>query len=34
MDCVVVAKFSAANITQPALRSSIDAHWQKISENA
>ena len=34
MDCVVVAKFSAAIITQPALRSSIDAHWQKISENA
>jgi ribonuclease P protein component len=34
MDCVVVAKFSAATTTQPALRSSIDAHWRKISENA
>ena len=34
MDCVVVAKYSAANTNQPSLRSSIDAHWQKISENA
>jgi len=34
MDCVVVAKFSAATVTQPVLRSSIDTHWRKISENA
>jgi len=34
MDCVVVAKFSAATISQPILRSSIDTHWRKISENA
>ncbi|MDX2476757.1 MAG: ribonuclease P protein component [Gammaproteobacteria bacterium] len=34
MDCVVVAKQAAANIEKPVLRSSLDAHWRKISENA
>ncbi|MCK5359605.1 MAG: ribonuclease P protein component [Gammaproteobacteria bacterium] len=34
MDCVVVAKFNASSTAKPVLRSSIDNHWQKISENA
>jgi len=33
-DCVVVAKKAAAGIDQPTLRSSLDTHWRKISENA
>jgi ribonuclease P protein component len=34
LDCVVVAKNSASTATQAVLRSSIDSHWRKISENA
>jgi ribonuclease P protein component len=34
MDCVVIAKNAAATTEQAALRSSLDAHWRKISENA
>jgi len=33
-DCVVVAKNAAAKIDQPDLRSLLQQHWQKISENA
>jgi len=33
-DCVVVAKSAAAEIDLPGLRSSLDQHWRKISENA
>lgn len=34
MDCVVVAKQAAALTENPALRTSLDTHWRKISENA
>ena len=34
MDCVVVAKQAAAETENPALRTSLDSHWRKISENA
>ena len=34
MDCVVVAKQAAAVTENPALRTSLDTHWRKISENA
>ncbi|MFW2438991.1 MAG: ribonuclease P protein component [Arenicellales bacterium] len=33
-DCVVVAKNAAAGIDRPTLRSSLDTHWRKISDNA
>ena len=34
IDCIVVAKVSAASTTRPALRLAIDALWRNISENA
>jgi ribonuclease P protein component len=34
MDCVVVAKISAATAEKQVLRSSLDANWRKISKNA
>ena len=34
LDCVVIARHSAASVEKPVLRSSLDNHWQKISENA
>ena len=33
-DCVVVAKNAAAGIDLPTLRSSLDTHWRKISDDA
>ena len=34
LDCVVVAKNSAAQSPKLSLRSTLDTHWQKISKNA
>jgi ribonuclease P protein component len=34
LDCVVIARNSAATVEKSVLRSSLDNHWQKISENA
>ena len=34
LDCVVIARQSAATVEKSVLRSSLDNHWQKISENA
>jgi len=33
LDCVVVAKKAAAGIDRPTLRSSLESHWWKISDN-
>jgi ribonuclease P protein component len=34
LDCVVIARNSAASTEKPVLRTSLDNHWQKISDNA
>ena len=34
LDCVVIARHSAASVENSILHSSLDNHWQKISENA
>jgi len=33
LDCVVVAKKATAGIDRPTLRSSLESHWRKISDN-